>query len=280
MRSFLLLLVIVAAVVACGGSDAPPEVRDLRRDDSRHVHGLGLNRGDGALFIATHSGLWRSEPGGGRVTPVGRARRDIKGFSVVGPDRFLASGHPARGEEAPPVLGLLESRNAGETWRPKSLYARADFHIIRPAGERLYAVDARTGELLSTADDGWSWRRRLPPAAFIDLAVHPRDPSHLVAATDAGLQRSTDGGRNWRSLGKGVGALAWAAGDELYLVDRAGTVSISDDGGRSFKSVGVLDGVPAAIAHGGGRLFAALEDATVWESRDGGRSWRRRAQPR
>jgi len=279
MRSIRSSLLLLAALAGGCGNDAPPAVRDTEGDSSEHVHGLGFNPGDGAVFMATHSGLWRWEPGTRRMAPVGRLRRDIMGFTVLGPDRFLASGHPAPGERGPPFLGLVESRDAGATWTPKSLYGRADLHIIRPAGRRLYAVDSANGALLSTTDDGRSWRVRPPPGSLLDLAVHPREPDHLLAVTDSGLQRSTDAGRTWRPLGDRVGVLAWTAPHELYLVDRNGTVAISADGGRSFERLGAIEGAPVAIAYDAERLFVVVEDATIWESRDDGRSWRRRVPP-
>jgi hypothetical protein len=278
MRSTLLIPLVVVALVGCGGNATRPVVGDVKRDDAQHIHGLGLNPGDGALFIATHSGLWRAERGGRRAKRVESSWGDVKGFTVVARNRFLASGHPVQANEVPPDLGLMLSRNAGESWRPMSLYGRADLHIIRSAGSRIYAIDANNGALLSTANAGRRWRILPPPAAVVDLAVHPSTPDHLVAATDSDLRRSTDGGRTWRWIDNRTGALAWPAPNRLYVIGPNGTVATSSNAGRSFRVVGKLDQAPVAMTHGAGRLFAALENASVWESRDGGRSWRERAR--
>src|SRR5918992_2246739 len=59
-----------------------------------HVHGLGINPADGSLFIATHTGLFRVGRDSQRAVRVGDRFQDTMGFSVVGADRFLGSGHP------------------------------------------------------------------------------------------------------------------------------------------------------------------------------------------
>lgn len=43
-------------------------------------------------------------------------------------------------------------------------------------------------------------RERDVPAPLFDLALNPDDPQQLMAATEAGLALSTDGGRRWRSV--------------------------------------------------------------------------------
>src|SRR3989475_12336350 len=56
------------------------------------------------------------------------------------------------------------------------------------------------GGLFRTRDAGATW---LPvnPASFVSgalaVAVSPVDPNHLLLATDTGLSRSRNGGRDW-----------------------------------------------------------------------------------
>jgi hypothetical protein len=66
MRRFTIVFVLAAAVFAgCGSSDGPamPDGAEGLVSDAgpQHVHGLGVNEADGALYIATHSGLWRAD---------------------------------------------------------------------------------------------------------------------------------------------------------------------------------------------------------------------------
>jgi photosystem II stability/assembly factor-like uncharacterized protein len=245
-----------------------------------HVHGLGVNPKDGTLYIATHTGLFRAPPGRQTASRVGDSQQDVMGFSVVGRDRFLGSGHPGPGQDAPPNLGLIRSDDAGRSWKPVSLLGEADFHVLRSQGSTVYGFNGLTGALMVSRDGGREWDEHAPPAPMLDLAIHPEDPSRVVASTDESLFSSGDAGRGWRSLADGrVGFLAWPQPERLYMVDGAGRVSISGDGGRNWRDMGSIDAQPAAFATAGDDLYAALPDGTIKRSSDGGASWRIRATP-
>jgi hypothetical protein len=82
-----------------------------------HVHGLGVDPGDGTLFAATHYGTFRILREGA-AERVGDSLQDTMGFTVVGPNHFLGSGHPdVEGLQAgqPGLLGLIESTDGGAT---------------------------------------------------------------------------------------------------------------------------------------------------------------------
>lgn len=280
-RAFLPLVAALPVLfVGCGddgedGGAAPPPAEAVT-----HVHGLGVNPADGALLIATHAGLLRSPEGTTDAEHVGESRRDLMGFTVVGPDRFLASGHPGPGEEGPPHVGLIESTDAGLTWTEVSLAGEADFHVLHVAHERVYAYNALSGELMLSDDGGETWATRKPPGAMIDLAVDPENPERIVAATERGLSVSESDGRRWRPLEGEIGLLAWPESRALYLIDGRGDVQISADAGRSWKPLGEIGGQPAALAavdeH---ELYAALGDGSVLASTDGGESWDVRSSP-
>jgi photosystem II stability/assembly factor-like uncharacterized protein len=245
-----------------------------------HVHGLGINPSDGALFIATHTGLWRVGKDQNRAARVTDRRQDTMGFTVVGPDVFLGSGHPDVRDGLPPLLGLIESRDSGKTWDPVSLLGEADFHVLRSRGKRVYGFDSSNGRLMLSRDSGRTWVERLPPGALLDLAVNPSKLSHLVASGERGLLRSIDEGRSWRVMGQQIGLLAWPSRTQLYIVDQVGGVGTSADGGVTWRSVGEVGGQPAALmARGRQELYVALHDGTVKRSTDGGRTWAIRASP-
>ena len=271
---------LVLAGSGCGGEEsrAPPAAG--ADSGPVHVHGLGLNPKDGALFIATHTGLFRVGKGETKARRVGDRRQDTMGFTVVGPDRFLGSGHPDLRDDLPPLLGLIESRDAGRTWRSVSLLGEADFHVLRAAGERVYGFDASHGRLMVSRDGGASWAERPPPGGVLDLVVHPEDPKHLLATGEGGLVESLDEGRTWRRVSDAVGLLAWPAATRLYLLGGGGAVFGSADGGRHWTELGAIGGEPAAfMATGERELYAALHDATVKRSTDGGASWSVRSRP-
>lgn len=291
-RSKLLPVVLViggllAALIIVFTRDNSPavSVSDLTTPDPGpiHVHGLGINPEDGSLFIATHTGLWRTAPGGTRPERVADNKQDTMGFTVIGSDRFLGSGHPDQEqyeEGVPPLLGLIESTNAGESWKAISLLGEADFHVLRSQRSRVYGYDSSNDRLLLSRDRGRTWTERQRPAPLLDLAVSPSSPSHLVASGENGLWKSASEGRTWRSEGGSAGLLAWPAPRRLYLVTIAGDVHVSTTGGRSWRRVGQVGGEPAALlAQTPRELYVALHDGTVKRSADGGRTWAIRSTP-
>jgi hypothetical protein len=284
----MLPLVICAAlagmvVVACGDSEESSGRSAVVEDPGPvHVHGLGINPADGALFVATHTGLFRIPPGQERAKRVADRFQDTMGFTVTGPDRFLGSGHPDGREDLPPFLGLIRSTDAGRTWKPVSLLGKRDFHVLEAAGSRVYGYgsdfESKQASLLVSSNGGETWQERTPPEPLLSLGIDPVDPDHVVASGERGIYSSTDAGRGWRPLGDAPGMLAWTNGGELFLARPDGAVARSVDGGRTWEEVGHTGGPPAAFESAPDGLYVALHDGTVKRSRDGGRGWQVRSR--
>ena len=159
---------LVALVLAGCGSDPPAAPSTSAADDPGliHVHGLGINPADGTLYAATHTGLFAVRDGAGQR--VANRLQDTMGFTVVGPDHFLGSGHPDFRDtqlyhrDRRPLLGLIESRDAGRSWQPLSLLGEADFHALQVTHGRVYGYDATGSGFMVTSDaaagrSGPSW---------------------------------------------------------------------------------------------------------------------------
>jgi hypothetical protein len=279
-----LALIAGAIVAGCGGDDEEPESSEPVVSDPGpvHVHGLGINPKDGALFIATHTGLFRVGPNESKASRVGDRYQDTMGFTVVGPDRFLGSGHPDGREKAPPFLGLIRSNDAGKTWEPISLRGDADFHVLKAAGERVYGFgsdwETRETQFLVSSDSGRTWDEREVPEPLVSLAVNPDDPQRLFASGERALYESSDGGRRWTRRPGNAGLLGWQAKDRLVLVGGDGRAMTSDDG-NTWTSAGDVGGEPAAFEAERDGLYVALHDGTIKRSTDGGRSWKVRSAP-
>ncbi len=248
-----------------------------------HIHGLDIDPADGALYIATHTGLFRLPKGDEEAERVADRYQDTMAFSIVGPRRFLASGHPDGREGLPPFLGLIESRDAGENWKPISLQGKVDFHLLAAEGKRIYGYGSRwqgdDAVLLASDDSGRAWQRRPIPAPLVSLATSPADARQLIASDAHGLHLSRNGGRSWRALRSSAGLVAWPRSDRLYVADSDGVVSLSTDRGRQWQAVGQLPDGPVAFDYTGGRLYAALHQGTILVSANGGSTWRVRSEP-
>lgn len=276
---------VALALMRTGDAPSSPASQDTSGEPGPvHVHGLGINPADGSLLIATHTGTYAVAAEEKRAHRIGDGFQDTMGFTVVGPDHFLGSGHPdvqgATEQNLPPHLGLIESRDGGETWQSVSLLGEADFHVLRVAEQRIYGYDASNDRLLVSRDGGRRWRELNRPAPLLDLAVDGADPLHLVASGQGGLYASVNEGRTWRLIARRLGFLAWPADDRLYLVDGRGAVVRSADAGRTWVRVGDVGGEPGAfLAVTARELYVALHDGTILQSRDGGRSWTTRSGP-
>jgi hypothetical protein len=274
-------LALLLFLAGCGDeANAPSSEPEFDSAGPVHVHGLGVNPADDALFIATHTGLFRSDKGGATSERVANRYQDTMGFTVVGPDHFLGSGHPDPRESLPPLLGLIESKDAGESWAPTSLLGEADFHVLEASERHVYGFDSSGGRLMVSRDGGREWTERSPPEPLLSLAINPRDPERVLASGEGRLHSSADGGRRWRSLGADSGLLAWPAGRRVYLLKGDGKVLMSRDSGRRWQPVGEVGGRPAAFeSESTSGLLAALHDGNVKRSSDGGETWRIRSKP-
>lgn len=281
----LLALVPILAVVLVtrvgGGQGRLPGSPPVAVRGPGHVHGLGVNPRDGALFIATHTGLFRLAEDESRPVRVGESSQDTMGFTVVGPDRFLGSGHPDEREPGPALLGLVDSRDAGRSWRPVSLSGQADLHLLRALGSRVFGADSSSDRFLASDDGGRTWTEHAAPRELIDLALEPRDGGRMVASTRGGLRVSTDDGRTWTALGETApGLLSWAAGGSLLHVDASGRVKASSDRGRTWEPRGSIGAQPVSFTARDRRsVYAALPDGRIMASTDGAKTWTTRARP-
>jgi hypothetical protein len=272
-------IVLLAALVLAGcGSDPPPAPSAKVADDPGliHVHGLGINPADGRLYAATHTGLFTVRDGAGQR--VADRLQDTMGFTVVGPDHFLGSGHPDFRDpqlydpDRRPLLGLIESRDAGRSWQPLSLLGEADFHALQVAHGLVYGYDASGGRFMVTGDRRhWQVRSKLELTSF---AVSPADPELVMAATERGLVRSRDGGRRWQPIRGQAGLLLdWERPDGLWAITDQGQLWHSTDAGATWQQRGKINGQPEAFLAHNTNLYVAVARLGIVTSTDQGRSW-------
>lgn len=272
-------LTAVLAIAGCSGgdgnTDGQPAIDPADDPGVAHVHGLGVDPADGVLYAATHFGLF-ALPEEGKATRIADRFQDTMGFTVVGPNTFLGSGHPdfQKDPELPPRLGLIRSNDAAKTWESVSLSGEVDFHALHSADGSVYGWDAGSSRLMRSADGGKTWDTR-SNLGLRDFVVSAADAEVLLATTEKGLVRSSDGGRTFTGVPNApvLAVLAWQQSDEVFGVDPSGIVYASADGGRSWEERGTVGGEPEALAVNDEDLYAAATGRGVLASSDGGRTW-------
>jgi hypothetical protein len=240
---------------------------------SSHVHGVGIDPGDGLLYLATHDGLFRYEPTG--PVRVGQVN-DLMGFTIAGPDHYYASGHPGAGSDLPDPVGLIESRDAGRTWTQLSRQGLSDFHALAASSGAVVGYDGT----LRTSSDGATWATLNAPVQPFALTSSP-DGAVLLVTSQDGPIRSSDAGQTWSPIPDAPLLLlvAWAGGteDTAVGITPEGQVLISTDAGLTWSERGRIEGTAQALSASsddtGGVHVQVVNDTTVVTSTDGGHTF-------
>lgn len=260
--------------------------------DGNHVHGLAVNPANPqVIFVATHNGLLQRSASGEWFW-VGKQRADYMGFTadLTNPNRFYSSGHPPTGGN----LGFQISDTQGENWQQISMPG-VDFHAlaIAPSDPSVfYGFPASGAQGLHLSTDGgktWTQPRMAGfAAAPFNLVVDPQNAKHVFAATQAGLYESTNSGNDWTLLpgtqnAPIVGlALAKEGNNTVMLgyrlLQTEPGLYRSTDNGRSWEKLWTETGgviLKVAIAPSNPQtLYAVNENNQVFQSEDGGDTWR------
>ncbi len=209
--------------------------------------------------VATTDSLWRS-PDGGRTW-----QKSFLGLPTS-PEGLIPSVSALAVDPRRPEILYVGTAGHGvyrfnadlirygyELMGGVSLYtAHVKSLVVGPEG-RVYAL---TNQGLFVSDGG-AWQELLVPEMAVILAVAPDDPKRLYAGSaSTGMYRSTDGGQTWERANNGMEMIPGAA-------LRVTALAVDEINPRH---------VVAAASHGVGNRLAP---GTVYESGDGGFSWKR-----
>ena len=269
LRRFIAAILTGALAAACS-SNAPDSAPPAIVPGMVHIHGLGINPSNETLYVATHYGLYTVDPDQAPQR-VGDLVQDFMGFTVTGPDEFLASGHPDPADrQQPPHMGLIKSSDAGQSWESLSLHGSADFHTLEYRHGRVYGYDSQSGTVMVSLDQK-SWQRRAEIPAS-GLAVSPADADEILATTPQGLLRSNDGALTFTAAtdAPALVLVSWPERGPLVGIDLEGTVYTSTDNGQTWQPRHALNAKPQALlAAGDGQIFIAT-DTAIYSSTDDG----------
>jgi photosystem II stability/assembly factor-like uncharacterized protein len=191
--------------------------------------------------------------------------------------------------------GIYKSRDAGATWTwvGAGLYSRAQ--VLNVAVDPVHPETVYTTQgdrVLKSVNGGLSWRSSGLFGTY-QVAVHPRSPGTVFAATIRGIFRSSDRGVTWSRLSRGLPEsyratliafdpfverrlYAWIQEEPGAPV---GVLVRSADGGATWEALphgpqGNQRIYSLAIdPRSPGTLYAGTEKA-VYKSVDGGLSWK------
>ena len=158
-------LAFVAAtgvLAACGDDDARPPGAEERAVVERapvleHIHGLGVNRAEGRLFIAAHNGLFAAASDDTR--PERLADTSRTSWVSPSPVATASSGRPSRGRAGPSGKSRADRvARCRQDWKNVSLLGDADVHVLQHSGNKIYGFEGTQGRR-------GLWRQRAPLAA-------------------------------------------------------------------------------------------------------------------
>ncbi len=272
---------------------APPRFSPV--DQIHHIHGLAVDPNDPAIvYIATHGGLVRLVDGK-RWEYVGEGRSDLMGFTVHPSERgvMYVSGHPDHSSHLPNPIGVMVSRDGGQSWQPLALAGKVDLHAmtIGADGKTLYGwnVSGAPGLYrISVREGTWARVDATGLQDVFGLAAHPEQSDTLLSGTPDGLVMSRDGGRTWSPVsgalsGAPVTAVAYHPKNPRTLYAYAARPDLglirSEDGGEQWKSLGFFLGEKDAVnvfaisPHQLEIIYVSTFTSDLYRSEDGGKRW-------
>ncbi len=263
-----------------------------------HVHGLSFSADGKKLIIPSHFGLAVYE--GGKWSKAPGAAHDYMGYSSTR-DALYSSGHPAPGSGLVNPFGLIKSIDGGKSWQKLGLEGESDFHTMA-AGygtNAVYVLNSQPNSRMNSAGvyftrtDGQTWQRaqaRSLQGNLNALAAHPKDPTMVAAATDAGLYLSRDAGTSFQPLVGNQRVLTATFdhnGTELWFSSIEKKPMLSTIGlaagskARPFAPPPMPEDAVSYIAQNPVRheeVAIASFKRNVFVSRDGGRNWKQIAK--
>jgi photosystem II stability/assembly factor-like uncharacterized protein len=239
----------------------------------------GVNSDGKTLYVGTAGGgVWKTTNAGASFKPIfdkytqsiGALAIDQKNPKVI----YVGTGESNMRNSVSIGDGMYKSTDGGDNWTKIGLEDTEHIAkiVIDPSNSNIIYVaapgplwsDGPDRGLYKSTDAGKTWAKVLyinEKAGCADVAIDPSDPNTVYASTwefrrmpysfnsggnGSGMYKSTDGGKTWKELTKGLpkkpfGRIAFALAPSspknmLAIVESKETgLYISDDGGENWK---------------------------------------------
>ncbi len=260
------------------------------------------------IYVATASGgLWKTENEGTTFVPVfDKAVSTAIGSVAVAPSDanivWIGTGEGNIFRSSQAGAGVFKSTDAGQTWKPMGLAGTSTIPrlVIHPKDPNVVYVAASGHEwtdnpdrgVYKTADGGATWEKVLyinEKTGAIDIVMDPSNPDTLYAATwqrmrkkwndprnDAssawsGIFKTTDAGKTWTAVDKGLPAPRYRGriGIDLCRTKPNVLYAFVDN----YEPVSGPAPEEQAMDSYGRPSSGRIKGATVYRSNDGGATW-------
>lgn len=247
------------------------------------------------VAAGTHGALIRTADGGETWQAVrSGTASDLRALRFVDASTGFAAGKGG---------ALIQTSDGGATWRPIAVPAASDLNALHFRDARMGFV-AGAGRLLHRTDDGGASWRSIPftddtasNSEFVVRLIHFDDArTGTLLATQTrrfgegkhawyfyfpAFWTTRDGGETWKRLPTLPPELVhWKGGGAGIGFFHSGKVATTRDWGETWDSVATFRSehwrphFPVAIAFTEGIALAATGPGPLWNSRDGGITWK------
>jgi len=193
--------------------------------------------------------------------------------------------------------GVYKSTDSGETWAEMTGMAGQDVRALALAASdsRVLVAGTRDG-VFRSVDAGESWQRISPLGhaeirTLESVAIDPRDPDVIYVGTWHLPWKTTNGGRQWTQIHKGIlddsdvfSLVVNSSNPSILYIGACSGIYRTDNAAAQWRKIQgipyssrrthtlVLDPGDAAVVYAG-------TTEGLWQSPDGGQSWARLTEP-